>query len=324
MKYTQLGHTELRVSTICYGTWQFGGDWGSFESQEAQAAIGRALDLGINFFDTAQAYGFGASERVLGQALRAELKTKRDRIVIATKGGLRKEGDTLLRDASARWIRQGVEQSLRNLGVDYLDLYQVHWPDPRTPFDETARALAELVQVGKVRYAGVSNFDVAQMREFAKTRRIDTLQPPYHLFRRDIEGEVLPYCHEHRIGVLVYGPLAHGLLGGRYAPQTTFATDDWRSKSPAFHGARFTRNLAVVDRLRSLADRHGITVAQLAIAWVLANPAVDVAIIGARSSQQLTDTAAAGDLSLTEQTLHEIGQIMKDAVPTGGPSPEGM
>jgi aryl-alcohol dehydrogenase-like predicted oxidoreductase len=168
MKYTQLGHTSLRVSAICYGTWQFGGDWGSFEANEPQAAIRQALDLGITFFDTAQAYGFGASERVLGQALQAELKAKRDTVVIATKGGLRKEGDTLLRDASAKWIRQGVEQSLRNLGVDHLDLYQVHWPDPRTPFDETARALDQLVQAGKVRYVGVSNFDVAQMREFGR------------------------------------------------------------------------------------------------------------------------------------------------------------
>jgi aryl-alcohol dehydrogenase-like predicted oxidoreductase len=324
MKYTQLGHTSLRVSAICYGTWQFGGDWGSFEANEPQAAIRQALDLGITFFDTAQAYGFGASERVLGQALQAELKAKRDTVVIATKGGLRKEGDTLLRDASAKWIRQGVEQSLRNLGVDHLDLYQVHWPDPRTPFDETARALDQLVQAGKVRYVGVSNFDVAQMREFGKTRRIDALQPPYHLFRRDIERDVLPYCREHGIGALVYGPLAHGLLGGRYAPQTTFPSDDWRSKSPAFRGTRFKRNLGVVDRLRSLADRHGITLAQLAVAWVLANPAVDVAIVGARHPQQLTETAAAGDATLPEQTLREIDQIMSDAVPTGGPSPEGM
>ena len=324
MKYRQLGQTALRVSTVCYGTWRFGGDWGSFEAQEARAAIRQALDLGINFFDTAQGYGFGVAERGLGQALQGELKNTRDSIVIATKGGLRKEGAGIVRDASARSLRQGVEQSLRNLGVDFIDLYQLHWPDPHTPVEETARALDQLVHEGKIRYVGVSNFDVAQMREFAKTRRIDTLQPPYSLFRRDIEQEILPYCQEHRIGVLVYGPLAHGLLGGKYTPQTTFATDDWRNKSAVFRGQLFRKNLAVVDRLSALAQRQGITVAQLAVAWVLARPGVDVAIVGARHPQQLQQTAAAADVSLSAQTLEEIEQIMQDAAPIGGPTPEGM
>jgi aryl-alcohol dehydrogenase-like predicted oxidoreductase len=292
--------------------------------REAQAAIRHALELGITFFDTAQAYGFGISERVLGEALQADLKSQRDKLTLSTKGGLRQEGGKLVRDASAPWLRQGVEQSLRNLGVDYIDLYQLHWPDPRTPLAETAEALGQLVSEGKIRYIGVSNFDVDQMREFEKTRKIDTLQPPYHLFRRDIEQEILPYCHEYGIGVLVYGPLAHGLLGGRYTPQTTFASDDWRSKSPAFQGERFAQNLRVVTRLSSLADRQGMTVAQLAIAWVLANPAVDVAIVGARHPQQLTQTVPAADVELSGEALHEIAQIMKDAVPTGGPSPEGM
>ena len=184
--------------------------------------------------------------------------------------------------------------------------------------------MGQFVTEGKVRYVGVSNFDVAQMREFEKTRKIDTLQPPYHLFRRDVEKEILPYCQEHGIGVLVYGPLAHGLLGGGYTPQTTFASDDWRSRSPAFRGELFEGNLRVVARLRNLADRQGITVPQLAIAWVLANPAVDVAIVGARRPQQLTQTAVASDVELSEKTLQEIAQIIKDAAPTGGPSPEGM
>src|SRR3954447_14859796 len=214
MKYTQLGQTSLHVSTLSYGTWQFGGDWGSFEAREAQAAIRQALDLGITFFDTAQAYGFGLAERVLGEALQPELKTQRDKIILATKGGLRQEGDKVVRDASAGWLRQGVEQSLRNLGVDYIDLYQLHWPDPQTPIEETASALAQLAQEGKIRYVGLSNFDVEQMQAFARIRKIDTLQPPYDLFRRDIERAILPYCQQHGIGVLVYGPLAHGLLAG--------------------------------------------------------------------------------------------------------------
>ena len=316
MKYTQLGQTSLTVSKVCYGTWQFGGDWGSFEVQEAQAAIRQALELGITFFDTAQAYGFGKSEQVLGEALRSELKSHRDKITIASKGGLRMDGTQLVRDSSARWLRRGVEESLRNLAVDYIDLYQVHWPDPRTPFAETAEALEQLVQA--------KNFDVAQMSNFEKTKKIDTLQPPYHLFRRDIEQDILPYCQAHGLGVFVYGPLAHGLLGGRYTPQTTFASDDWRSKSPAFRGELFGRNLAVVARLKDLAERQAMTVAQLAIAWVLANPAVDVAVIGARHPKQLTDTAPAADVKLSQETLQEIATIMKNAAPTGGPSPEAM
>ncbi len=324
MNYTQLGRTSLHVSTIGYGTWQFGSDWGSFEVREAQRAIRRALDLGITLFDTAQAYGSGAAQRALGEAPGSELRSRRDAIIPAMKGGLRMEGDTLLRDASAGWLRRGVEQSLRNLGVDAIDLYQVHWPDPRTPIEETAGTLAQLAQEGKIRYVGVSNYDAEQMRAFERTRKIDTLQPPYHLFRREIERTILPYCRQRGIGVLVYGPLAHGLLAGSYTPQTTFASDDWRSKSPVFQGDLFARNLAVVERLKGVAARQGITVAQLAVAWVLANPAVDVAVIGARSPQHIEQTAPAADVQLTPETLGEIEQIMRDAAPIGGPSPEDM
>ena len=324
MKYTQFGKTSLHVSVLSYGTWQFGGDWGSFDAKEAQATIRQALDLGINFFDTAQAYGFGVSERVLGEALGPELKRQRDKIVLATKGGLRMEGDNLLRDASPKWLRQGVEQSLRNLGVEYIDLYQVHWPDKNTPFAETAGALEQFVQEGKIRYMGVSNYDATQMREFEKTRKLDSLQPPYHLFRRDIEKDILPYCREHGVGVLVYGPLAHGLLAGSYTSKTVFASDDWRSKSPLFHGKLFEQNLGVVERLKDLARQLGITVAQLAVAWVLANPAVDVAIVGARRPQQLVQTAPAADIQLSAETMQKIDQIMQAAAPMGGPSPEGM
>ncbi len=327
MEYTQFGQTSLRISKISYGTWQFGGDWGHIESAQwdaGKATVQKALELGINFFDTAQAYGFGLAEKMLGEALQPYVKSLREDIVLATKGGLRMEGDKLLRDASARWLRQGVEQSLRNLGVDYIDLYQVHWPDPNTPFEETASALDQLVREGKIRYVGVSNYNAEQMKAFGKTRKLDALQPPYSLFRRDIEREILPYTQQHGIGVLVYGPLAHGLLAGLYTPQTTFAADDWRSKSEIFHGEIFQRNLAVVEQLKHLAEREGMTVAQLAIAWVLAQPAIDVAIVGAHTPAQLEQTASAGEMHLTQATLHEIERIMREAVPIGGPAPEGM
>jgi aryl-alcohol dehydrogenase-like predicted oxidoreductase len=328
MEYTQFGQTSLDVSKISYGTWQFGGDWGHIESAEweaGKATVQKALELGINFFDTAQAYGFGLAERMLGEALQPFLrKGLREDIVLATKGGLRMEGDKLLRDASARWIRDGVEQSLRNLGVDYIDLYQVHWPDPNTPFKETASALEQLVREGKIRYVGVSNYNVEQMRAFEQTRKLDALQPPFSLFRREIEQGILPYTRQHDIGVLVYGALAHGLLAGTFTPQTTFAADDWRSKSPIFQGKSFQSNLAVVEHLKYLAEREGMSVVQLAIAWVLAQPDIDVAIVGARNPSQLEQTAQAGDIHLTQETLREIERIMREAVPIGGPAPEGI
>jgi aryl-alcohol dehydrogenase-like predicted oxidoreductase len=327
MEYTQFGRTALRVSKISYGTWQFGGDWGRVESSQwdtGKATVQKALELGINFFDTAQAYGFGLAERMLGEALRPYLKGLREDIVLATKGGLRMEGDKLLRDASAHWLRQGVEQSLRNLGVDYIDLYQVHWPDPHTPIEETACALDQLVHEGKIRYVGVSNYNAQQMKTFEQARKLDALQPPYSLFRREIEQEILPYTQEHGIGVLVYGPLAHGLLGGSFTSQTTFAPDDWRSKSEFFHGEPFQHNVAVVEQLKRLAEHKDMTIAQLTIAWVLAQPAIDVAIVGARNPHQLEQTALASAIHLTYETLQEIERIMREAVPIGGPAPEGM
>jgi aryl-alcohol dehydrogenase-like predicted oxidoreductase len=327
MEYTQFGRTALHVSKISYGTWQFGGDWGRVERSQwdtGKATVQKALELGINCFDTAQAYGFGLAERMLGEALQPYLKGLREDLVLATKGGLRMEGDTLLRDASPRWLRQGVEQSLRNLGVDYLDLYQVHWPDPITPFEETAQALDQLVRAGKIRYVGVSNYNAQQMNTFEQTRKLDALQPPYSLFQREIEQEILPYTQKHGIGVMAYGPLAHGLLGGSFTPQTTFAPDDWRSKSTIFHGEPFQRNVAVVEHLKRLAEQRGMTIAQLAIAWVLTQPGIDVAIVGARNPGQLAQTALADDIHLTHETLQEIERMMREAVPIGGPAPEGM
>ena len=215
MKNIRLGRSELEVSPVAFGTWQLGGDWGATDEEAAVAAIGRAADRGINFFDTAQAYGFGASERLLARALKGR---PRDEVVIATKGGLRPMGGGIERDASPDWIRRGVDSSLKALGTDYIDLYQIHWPDPKVPFAETAGALADLKAAGKIRHVGVSNYDAAQMAEFSRTLPVETLQPVYHMFRRDIEESVLPYTKAHGIGVLAYGPLGHGLLSGALTP----------------------------------------------------------------------------------------------------------
>lgn len=318
MKYARLGMSGLEVSRIAFGTWQLGGEWGTFDDREAIAAIRRARELGITVFDTAQAYGFGACERVLGRALRDDLTRRRDELVIATKGGLRMTGDGLVRDSSPGWLRHGVEDSLRTLGVDHIDLYQVHWPDPDVPFHDTAATLQSLVDEGKIRHVGVSNFDVAQMADFARTRPVETLQPPYHLFRREIESELLPFAQEHNIGVLVYGPLAHGLLTGKMTERTQFPPDDWRSQSPLFQGEIYLRNLGIVRALERFALARGHTVGQVAIAWTLA----DAAIVGSRHSGHTEESVDALDVKLNDEDLAEIDSIVAGTVPVGGPTPE--
>jgi aryl-alcohol dehydrogenase-like predicted oxidoreductase len=323
MENITLGRTGLEVTRICFGTWQFGGDWGSLDERDNVAAMQRALELGINFFDTAQAYGFGASEQLVSKALGGELRSRRDEIVIATKGGLRVEGDGLVRDSSPQWLRRGVDESLGHLGIDHIDLYQVHWPDPDTPLEETAGALGELVDEGKIRHVGVSNFDVEEMRGFERGRPVESLQPPYHLFRRDIDDDVLPYCREHDIGVLVYGPLAHGLLSGKFDRDTELSEDDWRSSSELFQGENFERNLDVVEELGRFAEERGHTVAQLAVAWTLARPGVHVAIVGARRPDHIEGTAPAADIELSSDDLERIESIMEGAVAVAGPTPEG-
>jgi aryl-alcohol dehydrogenase-like predicted oxidoreductase len=321
MQQVRLGRSGLVVSNVAFGTWQLGGDWGPTDTAEAMDAIRRAVDEGVTFFDTAQAYGFGQSEQILSAALRG---VPREQVIIATKGGLRPTYNGLVRDASARWIRAGVDASLRALGTDYVDLYQLHWPDPATPFDETAEALARLIAEGKIRHAGVSNFDVAQMETFAVTLPAETLQAPYDLFRRDIEAKVLPYTEAHGIGVLVYGPLAHGLLSGGLGPGTRFARDDWRSRSPRFQGETYTRNLPVVAELGALATELGFTLPQLAIGWTLANPAVHAAIVGTRDRDHVDEAVAASAMDLDDEVIQRINALMVDAIPAAGPSPEGM
>jgi aryl-alcohol dehydrogenase-like predicted oxidoreductase len=322
MRQVRLGQTDLEVSAVAFGTWAFGGDWGASDLEESRTSIHRALELGINFFDTAQGYGFGAAERLLGEALRE--RAQREDVVIATKGGLRMEGDNVVRDASADWLRKGAEASLGHLGTDYIDLYQVHWPDLRTPAEETAEVLGELVREGKVRHVGVSNYDVGEMEDLRRFGRLETLQPPYHMFRRDIEDEILAYAAAHDIGVLVYGPLAHGLLGGRMTSDTTFGPEDWRGKSPDFTGDTLRRNLQVVERLREFARERAVTLPELAVAWTLADPAVAVSIVGARRPSQLEGTAGGADLHLSEEDLDKIDAILVDAAPVWGPHPEGM
>ena len=325
MEYVQLGLRGPRVSRIAFGNWSSGGDWGSVDRKAAIAAARSALDRGVTLFDTARAYGFGAAERLLGEALEPELRSRRDELVIATKGGLRRDPNgQMARDSSAGALRGDLEASLRFLGTDYVDLYQVHWPDPATPFSETAEALDDFVREGKVRHVGVSNYDARQMAAFQQSRPLDALQPPYHLFRREIEDSVLPYTAEHGIGVLVYGPMAHGLLSGRMTEDIAFAPGDWRANSDLFRGDTFRRNLRIVEELKAFAAERGTTVARLAIAWTLANPAVHVAIVGARTPDQISATLPAAEVRLSPDDLAHIEKITRGEVPVSGPVPESV
>lgn len=322
MKQIRLGRSELTVSRIAFGTWQLGGDWGSTDEAEAVAAIRRAADGGVTLFDTAQGYGFGASERLLAKALGGH----REGLVIATKGGLRPtENGGVTRDANPAWIRHGVEASLRALGTETIDLYQLHWPDPATPFEETAEILVQLIEEGKVRHVGVSNFSAEQMAALSETLPVETLQPPYHLLHRSIEASILPYTQAHDIGVLVYGPLAHGILSGALREDRRFAPGDWRASSPDFHGEAYRRNLAAATELERLAhDQLGIGLSQLAIAWTLANPAVHVAIVGTRNPDHVDQALAAADVTLAPAILERIDAITRNTYPIAGPSPEAM
>jgi aryl-alcohol dehydrogenase-like predicted oxidoreductase len=322
MEQTRLGRSDLIVSRVAFGTWELSGDWGSTDETEAVAAIRRAADRGVTLFDTAQGYGFGTSERLLAKALQG----RREDFVIATKGGLRPlPGGGVARDASPAWIRHGIEASLRTLGTDSLDLYQLHWPDPDTPFEETAAALAELVTAGKVRHIGVSNFDVGQIEAFGETLPVETLQPPYHLFGRSIETSVLPFARAHDIGVLVYGPMAHGILSGGLREDTQFASRDWRATSTDFQGDAYRRNLATAAELERLARSElGVTLSQLAVAWTLANPAIHAAIVGTRNPAHVDEAVEAAEIVLEPAVLDRINEIARQAQPIAGPSPEAM
>jgi aryl-alcohol dehydrogenase-like predicted oxidoreductase len=318
MQQVRLGRSELVVSPIAFGTWELSGDWGPTDAEAIIAAIRHAADQGVTFFDTAQAYGFGVSERLLAEALRGR---PRDELILATKGGLRRSGADVVRDASAKQILSGVDESLRALATDYVDLFQIHWPDPATPLEETATALASVVTDGKVRHVGVSNFDTSQVAALSAILPVETVQPPYSLFRRDAERALLPYTVAHDIGVLVYGPLAHGLMSGELGPKTRFADGDWRSTSPLFRGQDFERNLAVVAELAELARGEDLTLGQLAVAWTLANPAVQVAIVGMSNLHHVDEAIAASQVELDAATMKRIDDIVRGAVEVVLPGP---
>ncbi len=309
-----LGDSGISVSKVCLGTWAIGGwMWGGSEEEESIRTIHAALDRGVNFLDSAPVYGFGRSEEIVGKALMGYVK--REDVIIATKVGLEwDDKGTVFRNSTRKRILNEVEDSLRRLQTDYIDLYQIHWPDPLTPIEETAQVMDELLKAGKIRAVGVSNYTPEQMDAFRQVAPLHSVQSPYNLFERQIEADVLPYAKKHGIAVLAYGAICRGLLSGKMKADTPFQGDDLRQHDPKFREPRFAHYLGAVAELDDLAaKRHGRRVLELAIRWVLDQGAI--ALWGARHPGQLDPVAQVFGWSLTDQDLKDIDEIIRRNVP---------
>jgi len=302
MQTRKLGQSDVEITPILFGTWQAGkSGWVGIEDEAVIAAMQAALASGITAFDTAEVYGNGHSEQVVGQAL-ADV---RDRVVLATK--------VFANHLKYQQVIEACDRSLKNLQTDYIDLYQIHWPagsfkSEMVPIAETMEALNALKQQGKIRAIGVSNFSRDQLAEAMQYGRIDSLQPPYNLFWRGVEQDLMPYCVEQNISIIAYSPLAQGLLTGRFGPDHQFEDGDVRAKNKLFKGEAYDRAQAALAQLRPIADHYGCTLGQLAIAWLIAQPQTS-AIVGARKSEQATQNAQAANLQLTQADLDAIDAI---------------
>ena len=319
MEYAELGSSGVQVSRVIFGAWAVGGwKWGGADDAESVDAIRKAIDLGINTIDTAPMYGFGHSERVVGQAIEG----CRDEVILATKCGLRwdrQDGaphfDTELDDGTpvtvyhnlkCDAILEEIDRSLERLGVDCVDLYQCHWPDPSTPLEETAEALNRILDEGKARAVGVSNFTPEMIEEIRQYVPIASVQPLYNMLDRGPEDALLPYCAEHNVGVICYSTLHQGLLTGKVTMERTFERDDIRLGKPWFQPANRRRVLEFLDRLRPIAEGHGKTLAQLAVNWALCQEGMTAALVGARRAEQVVENAGGADWRLEP---HEIATI---------------
>jgi aryl-alcohol dehydrogenase-like predicted oxidoreductase len=314
--------TQLQVSRVALGTWAMGGwMWGGTDERESVATIRAALDQGINLIDTAPVCGFGVSEEIVGQAL--GVGGRRANAVIATKVGLEWRDGKVYRNATRARIMQEIDDSLRRLRTDYIDIYQVHWPDPLVPIEETAAAMRTLYDQGKIRAIGVSNFSVAEIERFRQVAPLHVLQSPYNLFERAIEAEILPYCRAHNIATLGYGALCRGLLSGRMRPDTTFQGDDLRRIDPKFQPPRFAQYLDAVRELDEVAQVHFHRhVIHLAVRWML-DQGISVALWGARHPDQVAPTLDVAGWSLTGADREQIERIVNTAV-TDPVGPEFM
>jgi aryl-alcohol dehydrogenase-like predicted oxidoreductase len=310
MEYRKLGSSDLKISTIGFGAWGIGGApfWSSEGDNMSIKAIHKAYDLGVNFFDTAPVYGFGLSERLIGKAL----KPVRDKVIIATKCGLRWEKEQLgaiTKNASRESILEEIDQSLERLGTDYIDLYQVHWPDGKTPHRETMETLLEIQKEGKVRHIGVSNYSVTQMQDCLRIGPLVSLQPEYSLLQRSIEKETVSFCLIHDIGIIAYSPLASGVLTGKYDRDTKFR--DWRSKGiiGEFTGEAFEKNIEKVERLKVIAESQGKTCGQMAVNWAVHQPGVVSALVGVKNDRQVEENLKAVGWQMDAEVRNQINEI---------------
>ena len=312
MQKVRFGKTDLEITPVGFGAWAIGGGgwaaaWGPQDDDEAVGAIRRAVELEINWVDTAAVYGLGHSEELVARALKGVPDA--DRPYVFTKCSLVwDEGGDISNVLKRDSVKRECEQSLRRLQTDVIDLYQIHWPRPDEDIEEGWSALAELKEEGKVRHIGVSNFDVSQMERANEFSPVETLQPPYNMLNRGVEEEILPYCGENDIGVIVYSPMRSGLLTGKMTAERVqnMPSDDWRRNADDFQEPRFSRNLELVERLTEIGERRGKSPAEVAIAWTLRHPAVTAAIVGGRRPDQVDGIIGAAEFRLSEDEIEEI------------------
>jgi aryl-alcohol dehydrogenase-like predicted oxidoreductase len=312
----RLGSTSLELTCLGFGSWAIGGGdwafgWGDQDESEAIGAIVAAIDSGINWIDTAAVYGGGKSEEIVGKALK-QLGSARRPIVATKCGRVMRDAQTIDKILKRDSIIAECEASLRRLDIDCIDLYQMHWPEPDADIEEGWSTLIELKSQGKIREIGVSNHNVAQMQRLQALHPIGSLQPPYSLLNRSIEKEILPYCDHNNIGVICYSPIAKGLLTGKFNLEraANLSSKDHRSRDPQFKSPNIDAHLGLVDCLKSLADKHAKTLAELAIAWVLRHPEVTSAIVGSRRPSQIADILSAGDWRIPAEDLQTIDQLL--------------
>jgi len=321
MEKRKLGNSDMMITRVGLGAWAIGGSWqwgwGAQDDSESVGAIRKAVELGVNWIDTAAAYGLGHSEEVVGAAVK-EMPSC-DRPYIFTKCGLCwNEANNQSREAFPRLkadsVRREAENSLRRLRAEAIDLYQIHWPNPNADIEEAWTELAKLKEEGKVRWTGVSNHSVKQMERLEKIAPVTSLQPPYNLINRAIEPDILPYCRKNDMGVIVYSPMASGLLTGKMTREriASLPDDDWRKKDYNYTGAKLTENLKIVEKISAVAEKRGVPAAQVAIAWTLRHPAVTAAIVGMRKPSQAEKTVGAADLVLTDDEAAEIEKMPED------------
>lgn len=314
MQHRTLGASDLEVSVIAMGTWAMGGPWahgwGSVDDQESIRSIRRALEMGINLIDTANVYGLGHAEEIVGKAV----KGQRHKTIIATKvGAVVDEEGGITWNSTPEHLFQEVDKSLRRLDTDYIDVYQIHWPDADTPLDETMGAFSRLVEQGKIRYAGVCNFTREQLEIAVQHAPLISHQIRYNMLERDMEDEVLPFCIENGIGTLIYGPLAHGLLAGEFQADDQLSPDDWRSRYTLFEKPVFDKAMAVVEALWPVAAKYDRTLAHLALGWTLCRPGVTSTLVGMRQARHVDENLGALDCELSPQDLAEIDAVIEAA-----------